>query len=460
MRPALGRLALRIYLVSLSQLFAIVASVLVVGWLSIRADRSPDFTKRGRYVLDTLAQHLASPDELQRELDRARAQLRVTVSLYAADGTLIATNVQPPLKASNSKPTPPFFGPFAPDERPPSPRLPLTTATHPGAYAVLRPPPPPSPRDPGLWALGIALIATAAGSVLLARSFARPLSQLSAAARRFGAGDLSARSGLARRDEFGELSRSFDEMAEQVTQLVRSRQELLANVSHELRTPLARIRVALDLAADGDAEMAREALAEIAEDWGELERLVQDVLQSAKLDLAADRTRVAETPLRIEPIATSSLLERAAERFRAQQPDRTLALSLDESLPQLWGDFVLLRRVLDNLLDNAQKYSAAHSLVSLRARRVGDRLEISVEDRGIGINAEDLPHVATPFFRVDRSRTRRTGGLGLGLSLARKIVEAHGGTLEIESAAGTGTTVRVVLPTRPRTDAGLSELRG
>ena len=105
--------------------------------------------------------------------------------------------------------------------------------------------------------------------------------------------------------------------------------------------------------------------------------------------------------------------------------------------------------MLDNLLDNAQKYSPAHTLVSLRAHRLANRLQLTVEDRGVGIAAEDLAHIATPFFRVDRSRTRRTGGLGLGLSLARKIVEAHGGTLEIESVPGLGTTIRVSLPTQP-----------
>ena len=114
------------------------------------------------------------------------------------------------------------------------------------------------------------------------------------------------------------------------------------------------------------------------------------------------------------------------------------------ALPECSGDPVLLRRVVDNLLDNARKYSEAD--IVLRASHTDDQLHLVVEDRGIGIAPEDLPLVAQPFFRADKSRARKTGGLGLGLSLARRIVEAHGGSLRIESAVGVGTSVHVQLP--------------
>jgi signal transduction histidine kinase len=292
------------------------------------------------------------------------------------------------------------------------------------------------------------LFATAFASILLARSFARPLSQLTAAASRFGRGELDVRAGLSRTDEFGELSHAFDEMAERVTQLVRSRQQLLANVSHELRTPLARIRVALDLASDGDwqAELARDALSEIAEDCAELERLVSDVLQSARLDLTGQPAQVAAQILRNEPFDPVSLVQRAVERFRSEHPGRVLELQCPEALPELHGDQVLLRRVLSNLLDNAKQYSPEPTPVTLRVRVADGWLEWRVEDRGIGIAPEDLSQVGTPFFRTDRSRTRRTGGVGLGVSLARGIVEAHGGSLSIESELDRGTRVCVRLP--------------
>jgi signal transduction histidine kinase len=124
------------------------------------------------------------------------------------------------------------------------------------------------------------------------------------------------------------------------------------------------------------------------------------------------------------------------------------------SPPALVGDAPLLRRMLANLLDNAAKYSEPPSPVSLAARGVGDDLVVEVRDRGIGIDAEDLPRLFTPFFRTDRSRARGTGGVGLGLVLARRIAEAHGGRISVASAPGEGTVVTVTLPGAPARTVG------
>jgi len=449
----LTRLLPRIYIVSLLQLLAIVGGVTLVGWLSFNPEHGPEFERRGRYVVDTLSQHLGDPARLERELERARQQMRLALSIYAADGRLVASNVQPPLMASDATTRPPPRTP-PPLGFPRTPhgelvlRLPIQSAALPGGFAMYRPPPPPRGRESGLWVVGISLVATALASILLARSFARPLSQLAAAAQRFGNGDLQARAALQRKDEFGALAQAFDEMAERVMQLVRSRQELLANVSHELRTPLARIRVALDLAAEdrGDAELTRDALLEITEDCAELERLVSDVLQTARLELSGGQAQIVEQPLHRVRLEADLLLARTAERFRSDHPERTLELRCSQRLPELYGDPVLLRRALYNLLDNAHKYSPQGAPVLLSAQLVQGELEITVQDRGIGISPEDLPQIGTPFFRTDRSRNRRTGGIGLGLSLARKIVEAHGGSLSLESQPDRGTCVRIRLP--------------
>ena len=463
MIPRLTRLLPRIYFVSLAQLLSIVAAVVIIGFLSWSPERGPDFARRGRYVVDTLTPHLADPEALERELLRARKQLKVEVSLYADDGTLIATNVEPPLAPATRRqqhPTPKgrWHMPHAPEPL----RIAFAQGNSLGAFAMYRPPPPPQPRESSLWTVGFALFATGVASILLARSFARPLAQLSAAAQRFGAGDLDARAGLTRRDEFGELSHVFDEMAARVTQLVRSRQQLLANVSHELRTPLARIRVALDLASDGvggvgggsgadgnsQAELAYDVLTEIAEDCAELERLVNDVLQTARLDLTGQSAQVVEQRLHKETFDVASIVRRSIERFRSEHPGRTLELEIPDALPELYGDQVLLRRVFSNLLDNAQKYSPETSPISLQVSAQAKWLEVRIVDRGIGMAPADLAQVGTPFFRSDRSRTRRTGGVGLGISLARSIVEAHAGTLNIESELDRGTSVCVRLPTK------------
>jgi two-component system OmpR family sensor kinase len=297
----------------------------------------------------------------------------------------------------------------------------------------------------------IAFILTVVGvsSWLLARMLTRPLRALSRAARDFGAGRLEARSALEQRDELGDVSRAFDEMAERVSALLRAERELLANVSHELRTPLARIRMALALASESNADIARESFSDIGEDIDELERLVGDILMTARLDLG-DASAAGIPPLRSERVDPGDLLAHAASRFRAAHPQRVLNLEVPTELPCIDGDPVLLRRVIDNLLENAHAYTErAGDSVDLVARaddRDAHGLVIEVVDRGVGIAEHDLVRVFRPFFRADRSRTRATGGLGLGLSLAKRIVDAHGGHLNLTSKPNVGTRAQVWLP--------------
>jgi signal transduction histidine kinase len=290
--------------------------------------------------------------------------------------------------------------------------------------------------------LAAVLVVLAIGSYPTARSIAAPLERLTAAARRLGEGDLSARAGLRARGEVGELARAFDEMAGRLERLVRAERELLANVSHELRTPMARIRVALELAAEGDHEKARRYLAEIGDDLAELDALVEEILATARLSGAGP----AVLPVHRARVELGALLGEVAARFRAADPERPLALEVATGLPPLEADAPLLRRLVDNLLDNARKYSEPGTPVELSAREAPGAVVVEVRDRGIGVDPADLPHLFTPFFRTDRSRARGTGGVGLGLTLARRIAEAHGGTISAESRPGEGTTIRVVLP--------------
>ena len=286
----------------------------------------------------------------------------------------------------------------------------------------------------------------AVGSIPLARQLTSPLEKLTRTVERFGEGDLSARAGIARGDEVGDLARAFDAMAARLERLVRAEKEFLANVSHELRTPLARVRVALEIAGEGDDAKARACLKEIAADLTELERLVGDVLTAARLDLASGRAGSPATPLRRETIAVEDLIAEIRARFDTEHPGRRIDVQLGPGLPALSADRPLLRRAVDNLLDNACKYADAEHPIGLAARAVGDGLEIAVRDRGIGIDPADQARLFTPFFRADRSRARDTGGVGLGLVLSRGIVEAHGGTIAVESRPGEGTTFTIRLP--------------
>jgi signal transduction histidine kinase len=312
---------------------------------------------------------------------------------------------------------------------------------------MVQPAPPSILRGVGA-TVALVLLVVGVSGWLTARSLAAPLAQLSRTARAFGAGNLDARAALRRSDELGEVSAAFDEMAERVTRALRAEKELLANVSHELRTPLQRIQIAIDLAAEGDAATARESLDEIADDLAELGRIVEDVLRAARLSLQGGGDGPSPLPpLHVARVDLGALLEKSAARFRSLHGTRRLDVDTDASLPALELDGVLFRRAIDNLLDNADKYSDdASTPVVLRARPSRGSVVIEIKDVGIGIADADRPRLFEPFFRADRSRTRGTGGLGLGLLLAKRIVEAHAGTLTVESAAGEGTVVRIVLP--------------
>ena len=285
-------------------------------------------------------------------------------------------------------------------------------------------------------------------SIPLVRQITSPLEMLNRAVVRFGRGELGARAGLQRSDEVGELAQAFDDMAARIERLVRSQKEFLANVSHELRTPLARVRVALEIASEGDEAKARACLGEIAADLAELERLVEDVLTASRLDLARGRAGREAAALRRVPVPGGDILEQAAARFRSIHPDRSLAVEIEGELPVIEADPPLLRRAIDNLLDNACAYSDPDRPVVLSARSDAGTLTIEVRDRGIGIAPDDRAQLFMPFFRADRSRTRNTGGVGLGLALTREIVEAHGGTIDVESEPGEGTTFRIRIGTR------------
>jgi signal transduction histidine kinase len=284
------------------------------------------------------------------------------------------------------------------------------------------------------------------GALLTARWIVRPIERLSRTARALGSGDLKARSQLDRADEIGELGHRFDEMADRIAGLLATEKELLANVAHELRTPLTRIGVALDLASEGDAEAARASLTEIAVDVSELETIVDDILTAMRFELAPGKGP-AQLPLRRAILPAAEIAAAAAERLRARHPDRPLDLEPCEPSPAIDVDPVLFRRVIDNLLENAHKYTPeAGAPIQLAVTRDGRDVVFEVRDRGIGIPPEDLPRIFTAFFRGERSRSRETGGVGLGLTLARRIVEAHGGAIEVASTPNVGTTMRVTLP--------------
>jgi signal transduction histidine kinase len=456
-----SRLVLRIYLAGLAQIGAVVLGFALLAEIRRRSDG--EAAQRARASVEAVVAGLGDAAAVARELSRIERDEGAIVTVTDDAGRVLASNRRegegPPLPAHGHPPVPtPGFemskALLGPPPGHPMPALIMPVRLPDGsvgrAVYTLRSAGHTSRHALGIVALVLVVVGVA--SLLTARSLARPLARLSCVARAFGAGQLDARVAMTRSDEIGDVASAFDEMADRLTTLIRAEKELLANVSHELRTPLARIRVALDLASEGDAATAREALGEIAEDLAELERLIGDVLTTARLDLGGDARPGGVPPLRAEAIDLAELLERAASRFRSAHPGRPLVVALAPDLPAVLGDPILLRRAVDNLLENAHRYGrGADDAVELTAERrpsvQGEEgAAIEVRDHGIGIAPEDLPHVFQPFFRTDRSRARATGGLGLGLALARRIVEAHHGTIALESALDEGTRARVELP--------------
>ncbi len=444
------RLFWRIYAQGLLLVAASAAAVyLVTSWLGPAA---PWHGQPGalfeRVVSADLSSALGEPRVLREKVDELAEILGADVAIYDAGGARLA--------AAGALPPGPLTEPWPPRDRFRG-RHDRWVRTFPlgpwpgSAYARVA----PNTRRLVLRAqslVGVLAVLTLL-SFPMARALARPLEKLTATATELGHGNLAARTGLVRDDEVGALAKAFDEMAARIETYVTSEKELLAGVSHELRTPLARVRVALELAEEGSADPAevRARLAGIGQDLAELESILANVFAIARLDHIHGAGALA---LGRGAVSPAKLVGDAAARFRAAHPEHTLNEQVAAGLPELDGDATLLRRVLDNLLDNAAAYGETHAPIEITAGLdpSGGAIELAVSDRGVGVSAADLPRLFEPFFRGDRSRARATGGVGLGLTLCRRIAEAHGGRITTERRDGGGLTVRATLPLR-RSDA-------
>ena len=278
------------------------------------------------------------------------------------------------------------------------------------------------------WLLGLSLTVMFAVVVTTQRvlqRLLRPLKDLNDGVRRLGEGDLAVNVPQTTRDEFGTLTEAFNRMAARVREMVATRDQLLIDVSHELRSPLTRMKVALELMPD-DVQRAR-----FAGDVAEMERMIAGLLELERL-----RSGHGVTPVRQDIVP---IVREVVDGFESRAPGvqlNTTASEIDVAV-----DADQLRTVLRNLLENAMKYSLPDS----RAIRVtvepsiGGAL-IRVSDDGVGIPGSDAERIFEPFYRVDPSRSKESGGYGLGLSICKRVMEAHGGTIALERENGRGAT--------------------
>lgn len=277
---------------------------------------------------------------------------------------------------------------------------------------------------------------------LLSRRMLAPVRELSAAARLLGQGDTSQRVSPKGGDEVAELGRAFNSMASDLERAEQQRKMLMADIAHELRTPLSNVQGYLEAIKDGLLQPDGRTIDTVHEQVMQLARLVEDLRLLALAE-------AGDLPLHRQPGSLVDVLQRSidAVKPRADASGVQLFLEAQEGLPPVEMDSMRIAQVVGNLLENAISYTPRGGQVAVTASLSEANLaRVSVADTGIGIPGEDLPNIFDRFYRVDPSRTRATGAAGLGLTIARGLVEAHGGAIYAESVPGQGSRFTFELP--------------
>jgi signal transduction histidine kinase len=297
----------------------------------------------------------------------------------------------------------------------------------------------------GVLLLFAALIATTFG-VFVAASVTDGLRQLAKAAHRLAEGDLQARTPVTGQDEVAQVSIAFNEMASQLEKAANEREELedlrrdlIAWTSHDLRTPLTSIRVMIEALHDGvvtDEETRQRYYKTIRADIVALNGLINDLFELAQLEAGGP-------PLQLENHSLRDLISDTLETFRPLAEKRQVALEgeVGDNLDPVWMNASKVGRVLSNLISNALQYTPEGGKVHVRAARNGEAVEVVVKDSGPGFAEQDISRIFEKFYRGEQARSRATGGAGLGLAIARGIVDAHGGKMWAENEGDSGAVV-------------------
>jgi len=285
-----------------------------------------------------------------------------------------------------------------------------------------------------VWGGLIAIVFAFVFTLFLSRRILSPVQALTDAAKKLGQGDFKQRVTVKDTGEIGELTNTFNSMAADLEQTEQLRRNMVADVAHELRTPVSNIKGYLEAAQDGVVKMDAATIKTIDEEATLLSQLVDDLQE---LSLA----EAGQLKLSRQDVDTTDLIKQAAAVMQAKAIAKSITIStnLPGDLPTADIDPQRINQVLRNLLENAIAYTPAGGVIGITAELKGKQIAISVTDTGEGIPADELPFIFERFYRVDKSRSRRTGGHGLGLTIAKRLVEAHGGKIDAYSEVGKGS---------------------
>lgn len=470
-RLALGFAAILALALGAVALFTGIAAKQEVGRVQLEQDR----VRAGRIVAALAEYHTVNGgwNGVQGFVDRVGFQTERAIVVVDADGRVVADSdlrqdgrgrregrdrifFEHGHERDRDRPVPPrFFSPILIDgihvgsvavaARGRGGLIPLTSVDSDGVQ-----PPETEPQlsrfaDAVANALRVAGIAAGAAGILLvilmSRRMLASIGSLTAAARELGSGNLSSRAAVRGNDEVAELGHAFNSMADALEVSERHRRNMVADVAHELRTPLTNIQGHIEAVQDGLLEPDASTMDTMHRQAMYLNRLVDDLRLLAS-------TESSDFQLTREPASMTEIVSQVAESFRprAEAGSVDLSVSALDDLPMMHLDRLRIEQVLANLLDNAVAHTPPDGRIVVAAERIDDNVRVTVADSGPGIPADAQPRVFDRLYRVDPSRDRATGGSGLGLTIARQLVEAHGGAIWVESEEGSGSRFGFDLP--------------
>ncbi len=291
-----------------------------------------------------------------------------------------------------------------------------------------------------LAALGAAVVAVLLG-IILARTLTRPVRDLTGAIQAMARGELRQEVPVRSADELGALTQAFNRMSADLARSNELRRQMTADIAHDLRTPLTVITGYIEALRDDVLKPTPARFEAMYDEAQQLKRLVEDLRTLSLAD-------AGELPMQCQPLAPGALLDRLATAYGPQADAReiTLAIVAPNDLPAILADPERMAQVLGNLLTNALRHTPAGGRITLSAQAQGQAVALTVEDTGEGMPADVAPHIFDRFYRGASARSQQNGESGLGLAIAKSIVEAHGGQISAASTLGHGTTVTITLP--------------